>query len=129
MGYSKILEPILPNPLLKQTPVGGQSISRPGFVLPSSRFNNPGVKMANPKFSRPAQSTEELVAKLDTEILPLSEIELHPDNPRIHTTLQINTIAELIKTVGYAAGSMTIQKSRMRLAKRFREAIKDAGDK
>lgn len=115
-GISKILEPILPCPLLKPR-LEGKVFPDRGFVLPSSRFNNPGVRMAKQKLSRPAQSTEELVAKLDTEILPLSEIELHPDNPRIHTIAQINAIAKLIESVGYAAGSMTIQKSRKRLCK------------
>lgn len=73
--------------------------------------------MAKTKRSRPAQSTEELTAKLDSKTFPLSEIEPHPDNPKIHTTAEIQRLAKFIKEVGYSAGAMAIQESRKRLYK------------
>jgi len=39
------------------------------------------------KRSRPPQTEQELVAKLETELLPFSEVKPHPDSPKDHTVL------------------------------------------
>ncbi len=57
------------------------------------------------------------IAELQTQRLPLSEVEPHPDNPRIHPPEQITAIQESYRLDGYIAGSMAIQISRKRLYK------------
>jgi hypothetical protein len=48
--------------------------------------------------------------------LPLSEVEPHPDNSRIHTASQIAEIQENLLELDFY-GSMVVQESRMRLCK------------
>ncbi len=50
--------------------------------------------MAKPgtKRSRP-QSEDELVANLETQVLPLAEVTPHPDNPKTHTEEQVEAVA------------------------------------
>ena len=57
------------------------------------------------------------VAELQTERLLLSSVSSHPQNPRTHSPRQIKELQASLTEHGYAAGSMTVQKSRMRLVK------------
>lgn len=57
------------------------------------------------------------VAELDPVRLQMNEVEEHPDNPRVHSVAQIYEIKQSLIEHGYAAGTMVIQKSRMRLVK------------
>lgn len=58
-----------------------------------------------------------LVAELETERLPLSDVLPHPDNPRIHSPEQVTAIKKSLMLDGYIAGSMGIQRSTRRLYK------------
>jgi len=68
-------------------------------------------------------------AELETERLPLSEVSPHPQNPRTHSDRQIKELQNSLLEHGYAAGSMTVQKSTMRLVKGHGvyEALKGLG--
>ena len=50
-------------------------------------------------------------AELPQEIMDLMELKQHPKNPNKHPESQIATLRHLIKTHGYYAVSITIQKS------------------
>ena len=56
-------------------------------------------------------------AELETQRLPLSEVTKHPQNPRTHSDRQIKELQSSLLEHGYAAGSMTVQRSTMRLVK------------
>ena len=56
-------------------------------------------------------------AELETQRLPLSEVTPHPHNPRTHSDRQIKELQNSLLEHGYAAGSMTVQRSTMRLVK------------
>jgi len=65
-----------------------------------------------------AQPTPDLeIAELHTQRLPLSEVTAHPQNPRSHSDRQIKELQASLTEHGYAAGSMTVQRSTMRLVK------------
>ncbi len=51
------------------------------------------------------------IAEIPQEIRLLSELKEHPSNPNSHSDLQIKEIRHLIKTHGYYAVTITIQKS------------------
>jgi len=57
------------------------------------------------------------VAELETQRLPLSSVSPHEANPRTHSDRQIKELQASLTEHGYAAGSMTVQRSTMRLVK------------
>ena len=57
------------------------------------------------------------VAVLEPVRLEMSAVEVHPENPRIHGAKQIHELKASLLEHGYSAGSMVIQRSRMRLVK------------
>lgn len=66
----------------------------------------------------PGNTTQTMeIAELDTQRLPLSDVAPHPQNPRIHSDRQIKELQASLTEHGYAAGSMTVQRSTMRLVK------------
>lgn len=49
--------------------------------------------------------------------LQMSEVQEHPDNPRVHSVSQINELKASLLEHGFVAGSMVVQRSTMRLVK------------
>ena len=69
------------------------------------------------------------IAELPQEIMDLMELKQHPKNPNKHPESQIATLRHLIRTHGYYAVSITIQKSTNTIIKGhgIKEALLDEG--
>ncbi len=71
-----------------------------------------------PETPSESESRSMEIAELPAPVrLQMTEVELHPDNPRVHSAHQINELKESLLEHGYAAGSMVVQETRMRLVK------------
>ena len=90
-----------------------EDVTCPPYLL----INKSSTKRCIMEVQEPTDQRTLEIASLEPVRLQMTEVEPHPDNPRVHSAHQINELKESLLEHQYVAGSMVVQKSRMRLVK------------